>query len=652
MERLGNSTLVNDNTFCQSCKGEGEIKDAHGYCQNCEEYMCQDCIKYVHRMSKNKGHNILTGEQMPSTPSERDDLGSPEKYSEMCKIHTNEALKFFCPDHEAFECGVCIVLHHRACSVQFVPDAAKGFSNTSEYKDQQHMLGAIQNDIKTCLDTIKEISVSANKVHSVALGDLKKFKEEINEYLDETERDIESSAEHLKAGVDEKIEELNKKYVEIKGRSDKSEQTLDISSSDEVRLFMTSKRSGKAIEDLKLSVDNLKKTCQEDNIRYGFKRDSVFEKILNLKRNMGKMTVTNETENDAERYVSEDELYLNEDENDQREGDLIASEKTSFGPVGIEDITVISDDDIYPKTKGWCQNCKCYGCSGMYHTFKPRITSKERLQFSSCHITGMAVLSSGRLVVADSKCHSVKVVDISKNKVLARYSTASYPTQGHTPFDVTVVSNEKIAVTYICTTDRKTWRSHDSVINTYTLSILSTENNTLAELYGIQIPTIGYISYINCRFFLSYGSSISVHDDKINDVQFRKFKIKGYCCSKPVYASDGNAYYITDTTSWGTYTLRKVSLNGNTLATYTDWEFKSPGFVTLAGDGNILLYNNDKQELLLMSGNCEKISVMKFKEEDWIKNIRAMSFCSETKTLFVSDGSCSKTIKAIKFTCM
>ncbi|XP_052762971.1 transcription intermediary factor 1-alpha-like [Mya arenaria] len=294
----GDSSHADDNTFCQPCQGEGEIKEGHGYCQNCQEYMCQHCIRIVHRSSNLKGHTILSGEQMPLIPPERDDHGSAEEYSEMCKVHANETLKFFCPDHGAFECGVCIVLDHRACSVQFVPDVAKGFSNTSEYRDQINMLREIQNDIQTCEDKVEEKSVSANDVHLVGLGDLKKFRKKINEYLDESERNIESFAEHLKAEVDEKIRELKKKYVQLKGIGDKSEQTLEIASSDEVRLYMTSKRSKKDIEGLKLSVDKIKKTCQQDNMRYEFKPDSVFEKMLSLQRNLGKMTITNEIQDD------------------------------------------------------------------------------------------------------------------------------------------------------------------------------------------------------------------------------------------------------------------------------------------------------------------------------------------------------------------
>ncbi|XP_052762967.1 uncharacterized protein LOC128205404 isoform X4 [Mya arenaria] len=576
---------------------------------------------------------------MPSTLPERDDQGSAEEYSETCKIHTNETLKFFCPDHEAFECGVCIVLDHRACSVQFVPDAAKGFSNTPEYKDQIHMLEEIQNDIQTCVDTVEERSASANDVHLVALGDLKKFRKEINEYLDETERDIESSAEHLKDGVDEKIGELRNKYVEIKGRADKSKQTIDLASSDEVRLFMTSKRSGKDIERLKLSVDKLKKTCQLDDLRYKFKPSSIFEKILILKRKFGKMTVTTEEENDAERDTNEDELDLIEDENGQIEGDLIASGKTSFCPSGLKDILVISDDDVYEQTNKWCQECKSYICLRTFGEIHFKETHIKRVQYPTCNIVGMAVPSPGYIVVADNQCRSVKLVDTSNSKVLARYSTASYPMYGDLPYDVTVVSNEKIAVIY----------SGDS---TGYLRIISAENNSLAILCQVIIPTFGYVFYNNCQFYLSSASCISVRDDKIKDAQIRNFEIKGNASSrKPVLSvSDGNVFYIPDYASWNSYTLRKVSLDGTILSTYTDWDFQTPGVVTSVGDGTILLYINDKQELFLMSENCEMIkSVMKFKEEDGIKNITTMTFCSETKTLFVGENN-SSTIKAIHFT--
>ncbi|XP_052761683.1 uncharacterized protein LOC128204310 [Mya arenaria] len=474
---------------------------------------------------------------MPLIPPERDDHGSAEEYSEMCKVHANETLKFFCPDHGAFECGVCIVLDHRACSVQFVPDVAKGFSNTSEYRDQINMLREIQNDIQTCEDKVEEKSVSANDVHLVGLGDLKKFRKKINEYLDESERNIESFAEHLKAEVDEKIRELKKKYVQLKGIGDKSEQTLEIASSDEVRLYMTSTRSKKDIEGLKLSVDKIKKTCQQDNMRYEFKPDSVFEKMLSLQRNLGKMTITNEIQDDKSDNTA-DEFDI--DESDQK---CTLSDSITFDQVpSITNISIESTDDVYQTCS--CKHPNCWKNEEEDH-------KKEVKEYWSCCITGMAVLSPGRLVVADSGCHSVKLIDTSNNKVLARYSTAPYPTQGQKPFDVTVVSNENIAVTYNPNTSYMRLR------------ILSTENNTLSERYSVIIQSLRtlYVSYINDRFYLSDGSSISVRDDKINDAQVRKFEIKGNSCyRKPVLnASDGNAYYVTDKIA-GTLTLLEKSL--------------------------------------------------------------------------------------------
>ena len=78
------STLAGGHDFvfdicCDLCEGEGQYKEAVGYCSNCREYMCTDCFRQHTRPKPTRHHVLLDQHHMPKDQqqnSRKDSLSS------------------------------------------------------------------------------------------------------------------------------------------------------------------------------------------------------------------------------------------------------------------------------------------------------------------------------------------------------------------------------------------------------------------------------------------------------------------------------------------------------------------------------------------------------------------------------------------------
>ncbi|WAR13705.1 GBP1-like protein [Mya arenaria] len=173
--------------LCEPCRADGKELEAHGFCNNCNEYMCPSCIKVHGKLTATKHHNVLGKQKMPTHYPAR--KKAPDvSCLELCKDHPPEAIKFFCPTHAQLCCGDCIVLDHRACKIDYIPRVAPSFTASSEFK-------AIVKKVETlevaCTNSERNLEAHEQSVLELNIIEIKKiqaFRVEINEYLDKQEK--------------------------------------------------------------------------------------------------------------------------------------------------------------------------------------------------------------------------------------------------------------------------------------------------------------------------------------------------------------------------------------------------------------------------------------------------------------------------------
>ena len=112
--------------LCQPCSDDGESVEADGFCQNCQEYLCGTCIKHHRKVILSKHHTILDKANMPTNVAPQ---GIKQLCTETCHQHKLELIKYYCKDHDVVGCRNCMVIDHKTCEVDFIPDIAEEFLN-------------------------------------------------------------------------------------------------------------------------------------------------------------------------------------------------------------------------------------------------------------------------------------------------------------------------------------------------------------------------------------------------------------------------------------------------------------------------------------------------------------------------------------------
>lgn len=97
--------------FCDTCAADEKIVTARGYCADCEEYLCTECVDFHRRQKLLKTHVIIEGEQMPSKKA-RD---VKDKCVDKCAFHCDKVIEFICKSCDTLGCYVCMVTHHKKC---------------------------------------------------------------------------------------------------------------------------------------------------------------------------------------------------------------------------------------------------------------------------------------------------------------------------------------------------------------------------------------------------------------------------------------------------------------------------------------------------------------------------------------------------------
>ena len=90
--------------FHQSCDDQSI---ATSYCEDCEEYLCDDCVRAHRRVKMTKDHKI-TSVASSSKPSTK--RATSELKDMTCQLHPGEKLNFYCEVCEKLTCRQCQML--------------------------------------------------------------------------------------------------------------------------------------------------------------------------------------------------------------------------------------------------------------------------------------------------------------------------------------------------------------------------------------------------------------------------------------------------------------------------------------------------------------------------------------------------------------
>ncbi|XP_045194865.2 uncharacterized protein LOC123550499 [Mercenaria mercenaria] len=365
---------------CQPCAGEGHHVEAAGFCQNCKEYLCITCYKYHCKPTPTRHHVLLDKYNMP-----KDRAPASAKYgcTLTCTKHASEIVKFFCKQHDAVGCGDCMILDHKSCKIDYIPDISKDFIDGEEYVQLVARAKQLENNAKSLKKEIEEDGKEVYRLYAKTVGDIRAFRKQVDKYLEDIEQKLLDQCETLKMKTDTMLKAFENELQPMKLELE------DIHS----QLASQAKQSGDLFVQAKQISFRLKKTEEE-------------LKFLNEK--------------------NEPSMYTFEKNNK-----ILEYFKTKQGSLG----------DIRPKQIRNRQVMSPRRLQDLTPTVIGEVRVKSSTDRSNCGITGIVAIAPDTLVCTDFYNHSVKLIDIKSDKI-----TSELKLKAET-WDITYVSYDQLAVT-------------------------------------------------------------------------------------------------------------------------------------------------------------------------------------------------------------
>ncbi|XP_045165461.2 uncharacterized protein LOC123529268 [Mercenaria mercenaria] len=176
---------------CHPCQEDSVTQQAHGYCINCKEYLCETCYKYHRRPKPFKDH-VLIDENIDEYQSEKmlDETPPPvperkNVFDTKCRFHRNEDLKYHCRTHKIIVCSVCALKHHTECNVDYIPEICD-----SERRLLVQKIEYVEGKVEYILKLEKEALLLAEESYESVLSDLISQRMQMTRYFEETEKEI------------------------------------------------------------------------------------------------------------------------------------------------------------------------------------------------------------------------------------------------------------------------------------------------------------------------------------------------------------------------------------------------------------------------------------------------------------------------------
>ena len=110
-----NRAAKSNETQCGSC----EDGKATGYCQDCEQFVCNECQAAHRRLKITNTHHIITLDEVQAQATK---LIPPKKAVPRCTKHSNKKLKIYCETCEELICSDCTIRVHRDHNYDLVVD--------------------------------------------------------------------------------------------------------------------------------------------------------------------------------------------------------------------------------------------------------------------------------------------------------------------------------------------------------------------------------------------------------------------------------------------------------------------------------------------------------------------------------------------------
>ncbi|XP_052101219.1 uncharacterized protein LOC127735158 [Mytilus californianus] len=204
---------------CDPCLRNELSSKAVKVCTECEEAMCQLCVKAHQSFKAFTSHHLVNVDVLPQS------VFTSKQY---CQIHTEKVLDLFCTQHDTLCCRSCMTNKHRNCdSVLPLEDASRNVDKSAILVDTKCELDGIADTLRIFEKDRKSASSEVDDSASIATSEVTNLKDRILKRIDEMEENIITEIEDMKTKHFFEINSTHEEIKEMKEMIDRLKQNLE-----------------------------------------------------------------------------------------------------------------------------------------------------------------------------------------------------------------------------------------------------------------------------------------------------------------------------------------------------------------------------------------------------------------------------------------
>ena len=175
---------------CAPCEWFGKESKPAVYCLDCSVMFCHVCSKFHHTFKVTKHHKCIDlGAEKTSTLSQYLELS--------CDSHPNEAINYYCKDHDVFCCAVCRLTDHKMCNSVFTVNEFEAEGVKKKKKHMTELISQLSKYVETVVSKIESCATDYKKQIEEIARKFKEIRAKINQIVDSLEEALNDQAKAM-----------------------------------------------------------------------------------------------------------------------------------------------------------------------------------------------------------------------------------------------------------------------------------------------------------------------------------------------------------------------------------------------------------------------------------------------------------------------
>ncbi|XP_052817964.1 uncharacterized protein LOC128243987 [Mya arenaria] len=526
-----------------------------------------------------KSHALHNTSTLPTTMR---DLSKEEVSTDHCADHPGEFIKYFCPTHQALNCGHCSILEHQSCKQQIISEIAKAFKDGTGYEAIKDVLVQLLNDIDTCLFEVEDNIKLVEKLCKSEMSKLSEYRDKVNKYFNEREKALLNSVTKMQ-NMDERLlntikpncHNLKSQVIEIKTK-------LEAQENNDSQLFIEAHKAKNMLDGLKSTLAKLNK--EKVIHQYQFRKDPSTESLLASITGLGTFEILDDAK--AIDHGCEQTSSTTQDKDTNNSSDA-ATEQAVGGILAAQT----------PKVEANTPEVNA-------------IPVRSPSDSSDCCLASMLLLPGDRLLLSDGHNDNVKLVDLKSSSLVSQITLPGWPC------GMCLLPEDRVAVGF----------------RSGSISFLDTQGQiSLAKSIKVDVECrgVGYYNDSIIVLYLSGNMEKRNMKGKLLKMVSNQFE---YACNLTVVSEGERAFiYVSD---YCKHTITKLDMDLNILKTFQDPALRSPMGTTAVGNKLLIcgVQSNNIMCLDLPSGQMTQL----LGEKNRLMAPRCVCYKKQQNKLFIT----------------